>query len=360
MDSVIYLIASPLHLFVSLGLMCGPFRHHRHIVVLINRPSGQRDFLAEALESECERRASVSRFPVLGRCEPARKTLAEISNFVSRHAPAVIAVGCDEYLEFYAAVRGWPQAKRVFLEDGLYSYLPVRNPKPSWWQAISNWRRSLKYGVPVERPAYLGGSRAVQESYVFMPRWVHRELARKPVHRLEREWFADPWLRNICIAAAEAAGFDAQRCRSIGLLMLLPRLTLLQESTELRQRFERIAHAHAKRGGLIAIKRHPRARGTDFGLQLDLPSDQLIEIPPLLPSEALVPLLNAETLVVGARTTALLTLALLADQLRVRSVMSTSGETGATARFNEGALQIYQSVGIRTIEDDEIAALEQT
>lgn len=355
MDSVIYLIASPLHLFVALGLMCGPYRHHRHIVVLINRPSEQRDFLAEALEAECERRASVSRFPVLGRYEPARKTLAEISDFVSRHAPAVIAVGCDEYLEFYAAVRGWPQAKRVFLEDGLYSYLPVRNPKPFWWQAFSDWRRSLKYGVPVERPAYLGGSRAIQESYVFMPRRVHRELARKPVHQLEREWFADPWLRHICVAAAEAAGFNAQRCRSIGLLMLLPRLTLLQQSTELRQRFERLAHAHAKRGGVIAIKRHPRARGTDCGLQLNLPSDQLIEIPPLLPSEALVPLLDADTLVVGALTTALLTVALLADQLRVRSVMSNSGETGAAARFNDGALHIYQSLGIRSIEDDEIA-----
>lgn len=352
MDSAVYVVSSPLHLFVALGLMCGPLRQHRHAVALINQRPQQRDFLAEALEADAERRASVERFLVLGRYAPARRILADISAFTARQAPTVLAAGNDAKMEFYAAVRGGPQARRVFLEDGLYSYLPVRDSKPSWWQRFSDWRRGLKYGVPVERTACLGGSRAIQESYVLMPERVHEALARKPVHRLEREWFADPWLRGVCIAAGEAAGFDAQRCRSIGLLLLPPQLELLQQSAPLRRRFETVARIHGERGELVAIKRHPRSRGTDFGLALDLPPEQLIEIPPRLPSEALVPLLPAGTLVVGALTTALLTLALLAEHVTVRSAMSMAPGSGAAARFNNGALRLYEAVGIRPLEDD--------
>ena len=353
MDSAVYIVSSPLHLFVALGLMCGPLRHHRHAVALINQRPQQRDFLAEALEADAGRRASVDRFPVVSHFAlPARQVLGDISAFTARQAPTLLAAGNDAKKEFYAAVRGCPEARRVFLEDGLYSYLPVRDSKPPWRQRYRDWRRGLKYGVPVERAACLGGSRAIQESYVLMPERVHAALARKPVHRLEREWFADPWLRGVCIAAGEAAGFDAQRCRSIGLLLLPPQLELLQQSAPLRRRFEAVARAHGERGELVAIKRHPRARDIDSGLGLDLPPEQLIEIPPRLPSEALVPLLSPGTLVVGALTTALLTLALLAEHVTVRSAMSMEPGRGAAARFNNGALRLYEAVGIRPLEDD--------
>ena len=73
---------------------------------------------------------------------------------------------------------------------------------------------------------------------------------------------------------------------------------------------------------------------------------------PRLPSEALVPLLSPGTLVVGALTTALLTLALLAEHVTVRSAMSMEPGRGAAARFNNGALRLYEAVGIRPLEDD--------
>jgi hypothetical protein len=91
--------------------MCGPLRHHRHAVALINQRPQQRDFLAEALEADAERRASVDRFPVVSHFAlPARQVLGDISAFTARQAPTLLAAGNDAKKEFYAAVRGCPEA----------------------------------------------------------------------------------------------------------------------------------------------------------------------------------------------------------------------------------------------------------
>jgi hypothetical protein len=350
MPTVVFVVSSPLHLFVTLGLMRGPYREHRKAVAIINERPQRRDFLAEALKAVAGDEVTVERFFVLKRHGKARDILAAISAFTRLHRPDVLAAGNDAKLEFFAAVRGCPTARVVYLDDGLYSYLPIRDASPAWWQAISDWRRGLKYGVPVRQGPYLGGSKLVQEGYVLLPEQAHPPLARKPVHRLEARWFADPWVRAICLRAAEGAGFDAERCRAIGLLLLVPQLDMMQKSPALRHRFEALAARHGARGELVAIKRHPRAEGEDVGFALDLPAAQWVEIPPRLPIEALVPLLSSGTLVAGALTTGLLTLALLGDGLQVRSVMALEPGRGKAARFNNGAARIYESVGIVPVE----------
>lgn len=353
MNSVVYVTSSPLHLFVALGLMCGPFRGARQAVAMINERPDRHDFLAEALRADPEGRVQVERFLVLNRYGPARQILGAITDWVRQQAPDVLAAGNDSKLEFYAALRGAPQARVAYLDDGLYSYLPIRDSQPAWWQRFANWRRSVKYGVQVRQGQYLGGADAVHEGWVLLPQRVHPALAAKKVHRLEASWFADPWLRGLCVRAAGSAGFDAGRCRGIGLVMLVPQLDLMQRSAALRERFERVAALHAARGELIAIKRHPRATGTDFGFRLDAPQAQWLEIPPRLPVEALVPLLAPGTRVVGALTTGLLTLALLGDRLEVRNITPPERGDDKAARFNNGAIEIYESVGIVPLGPEE-------
>lgn len=348
MSKTLFIASTPLHVFFSLGLMRGPFRDDENTLALIDQRPGDRDYVAEALEAEGGS-PRVVRFPTLRALGHARTVLAQISDFTRGLAPSTLAVGNDRRTEFYAALRGCPGARRTYVDDGLYSYLPREDAHPAWRQAISNWRRSLKYGLELERPDAVGASRAVQDAYVLLPDQVHEGLRGKPVEALRPEWFADPWVRQVCRAAAARAGFDVAACGPIGLLLLLPHPRFLQDYPALRRGLETLARDHAARGSVVAVKPHPRAVNTPLERQLELPRGRLLEMPARLPIEVLVPLLSG-TRVVGSLTTALLSLVLLGDRLSVRCLPPPQAR-GAGQRYNERAYAIYRSVGIEPIDE---------
>ena len=202
----VFLASTPLHSFVALGLMAGPLGDGPRRLWLIDQPAGARDFVGEALDAMPSMNVQVRRFAALRGTRSARSELRRISALVAAAAPVTIAVGMDHRLEFHAAVRGWPQARRAYIDDGLYSYLPHQNAMPAWQERLSNWRRSLKYGLRAERPSLVGGSRAVQSAWVLLPACVHAGLAGKPVEGYRAEWFATDDVQRVCVAAAALAG----------------------------------------------------------------------------------------------------------------------------------------------------------
>jgi hypothetical protein len=348
----LFLPTTPLHAFFAVGLMRGPFRDHQHTLALISRLDDTPDHIADALQASATSGVTVVRFPKLKGYGPARRLLGEISACARAIEPSVIAVGNDRRTEFYAAVRGCPSARRIYLDDGLHSYLPHHDVQSAWRRALDVTRRRLRYGLPVERPPMIGGSTAVQEAYVLLPQQVHEGLRGKPVQPLQPSWFADPWVRGICTAAASLAGLDTSLCRSIGLLLLLPHPRFLESYPELRQQIEALAARHAERGELVALKAHPRA-GLPLARQLKVPPHSVVELPALLPIEVLVPLLSG-TLVVGSLTTALLSLALLGEHLTVHSLLPPA-TPGAEGHNNDRTLNIYRSVGIHPFDLREIS-----
>lgn len=329
--------------------MRGAFRDHSHTLALIDQRPGACDYIADALQAAGTPGLSVVRFPVLGTRRSAREVLERISEFTAELAPATIAVGNDRRIEFYAAIRGCPSARRTYVDDGLYSYLPHRNFKAAWRERLSNWRRGLKYGVALERPSAVGSSRAVQDAFVLLPRSVHAGLAGKSVQPLRAEWFADPWVREICAAAAVRAGFGAAGCGAIRLLLLLPHPHFLEADADLRRRMEALARRYIERGEAVALKGHPGAPGKPAHQQLGLAAGDVIEVPARLPVEVLAPLLRGP-LVVGTLTTALLSLALLGNEVSVRS-LPTQARRGADPRYEDQALEIYESVGILPLDE---------
>ena len=346
----LFLPITPFHTFVSLGLMAGPFKGGQHHLALLDRRSdGNVDQLAMALRSSQDSSVSVTEFASTKKVDSrqARRMLESISEFTDGLQPLVIAAGNDRRAEFYAAVRGCPSAKRVYIDDGLNSYFPINDAEPAWVTLLSAPVRRLRYGLSVERPPMLGGSRAIQEGYVLLPRRVHAGLRNKRVEALRREWFADPWVRSVCNQAATATGFDGLRCSSIDLLLLLPHPRFLKAYPELKKQMEDLAANYAASGRVVAIKAHPRA-WISIERQLRLPPHDLLDIPAGLPVEAMVPLLT-QTLVVGALTTALMSLAMLGDGLKVRFLQPP--KTDGTAGFcNDQTMEIYRSVGIEALD----------
>ena len=338
----LFLASTPLHTFFALGLMAGPMQAGPKRLWLIDQPPGARDYLGEAIESSDAMASDVRRFAALRGTGPARAELQRISALTAQLAPETIAVGMDHRLEFHAAVRGCPKAKRVYIDDGLYSYLPHQHAKPAWQEKLSNWRRGWKYGLRVERPALVGGSKAVQSAYVLLPQLVHAGLAGKPMQAFQPEWFASAEVRQVCVAAAALAGFDAARCASVGLLLLLPHPRFLQVDGGLKQQLVQLVQDHAGRGVAVALKSHPNATRPAHE-QLGLPADAAVEVPARLPAEVLAPLLQG-TRVVGSLTTALLSLSLLGRDLQV---FRLSSQGGSTSGFETGARRVYDAAGVK-------------
>ena len=349
MSTILFLASTPLHTFFALGLMQGPFQGAEHVLALVDQPVDARDYIAEALQAAGRPRLKIVRFAPVRQARQGRAVLRQISELAAAQAPSTIAVGNDRRLEFYAALRGCPSAHCSYLDDGLYSYLPHAREDSELRQWLSSARRRIKYGVSVERPALLGGSRAVHDAYVLLPQRVHRGLAGKPVQALRPEWFAAPWVQQVCMGAAALAGFDAVRCADVRTLLLLPHPRFLGTDLALAGRLRALALAHIERGEQVALKAHPGATGIPAHRQLGLSQQGVVEIPPRLPAEVLVPLLS-DTLVVSTLTTALLSMTLLGRQLTVRSIAPSSA-SGSAQRYNEQALDIYRSVGIRELDD---------
>ncbi|MEK8029271.1 hypothetical protein AACH06_00440 [Ideonella sp. DXS29W] len=339
----LFLASTPLHTFLALGLMAGPLSDRPRRLWLIDQPAGARDCLGDAVEASPSLAVQVQRFAALRGTGPARAELRRISALVAKASPETLAVGMDHRLEFHAAVRGCPQAKRVYIDDGLYSYLPHQHAVPAWQERLSNWRRGWKYGLPVERPSLVGGSRAVQSAYVLLPDRVHAGLAGKPVQAYRPEWFAGDEVRRVCVAAAGLAGLDAAHCADWRLLLLLPHPRFLAADRALRQQLAALVR-RAGADGPVALKSHPNATASAHD-QLGLPAHAAAEVPPRLPAEVLVPLLR-QTRVVGSLTTALLSLSLLGRGLQVYRLPSPASTSG----FEAGAQRVYDAAGVRVFD----------
>lgn len=339
----LFLSSTPLHTFFTLGLLSGPLREGPRRLWLINQPKGKRDFLAEAIEAAPSMNVQVSHFDTLEKTVRTRGELRRMSSLVASIKPFTIAVGMDRRLEFHAAVRGWPQAQRIYIDDGLYSYVPHQHAVAPWKEKISNWRRSLKYGLNIEQPSLVGGSKAVQSAYVLLPEYVHAGLKNKPVQPFQPEWFAKADVQNICMTAALMAGLNATHCAEWKLLLLLPHPRFLSDTT-LREQLVKLVLSESNRGR-VALKSHPAAK-IPAHQQLGIPAQVATEVPSRLPAEVLAPLLH-NTLVVGTLSTSLLTLSLLGRNIQVYRLP----ESRSMSNFEASVISIFYKAGVKVLDE---------
>ncbi len=343
--STLILAATPLHAFLALGLRQGPYAAGEATLALIDQPPGAEDPLAAALQAAAWPGLTLMRPARLARGS-SRRQLAAWRGRVREIAPTTVTIGNDQRIEFHAAVAEAPQARCVYSDDGLYSYLPHASALPPWREALAAWRRRLKFGFPVERPSLLGGSRAVHEGIVLMPGHAHAGLAGKPLRAYEPSWFAGDAVRAVCLEAAARAGFDAGRAASTRLLVLLPHPRFLRADPALVATvLDAVRRVQAAGGGVI-LKSHPNAGGRPVAEQLGVAPGGWTELPARLPVEVLAPLLS-DTLVLGTVTTALLTLARLA-RVQVRSLPAPVGAGPLPA----GAAALYAAAGVQPLGAD--------
>jgi hypothetical protein len=188
----------------------------------------------------------------------------------------------------------------------------------------------------------VGGSRAVDDAYVLLPEHVHCRLRDKPVRAIEPAWFATPWVQDVCLQAARFAGIDSGICDAARLVVLLPHPDFLDAHPELGPLLSTLIRESVDRGRIVMVKGHPKAGSRTPAALLQLRGDGIVEAPPSLPVETMIPLLH-DAMVVGTLSTALLTLKMLGRGLEVRSIapVSTPFSAGAQAIFDSTGIQPY-------------------
>lgn len=343
--SALLLASTPLHSFWALGLACGPLKHLDCSLALIDQADEARDFVAEAVEhlghpvfSRIERFPRIGKRP-LDKLQGARKVMRAVSTLSAGLRPDYILVGNDRRAEFHAALRAAPGAVGGYMDDGMFSYRPMRaTPRSRAGSWVGDRFRHLVYGVPAEQPDSVGASAAVSEAWVMLPQSVHAGLASKKLHAMSPKWFRDPQLQSVCREAVTRAGLEAAAVQRIQLLLVLPHESLLRSHPELLQRISTLAHAAARQGRCVAFKRHPKSSSRAIGF---LPTDS-IEIPRRLPVELLAPLLSGCT-VVGGMTSALLSLRCLGTEIDVRFLPGQ----GAAA---EASTQVFLAAGVKPLD----------
>lgn len=346
MANVLFLSSTPLHSLWSLGIAAGAFASDRCSLTLIDQRDGDRDFIAEVIAGDMPGPfAETGRFQQVGKrakqkLANARTRMREVMDYTRRFAPDYVAVGNDCRAEFHAALAAAPRATAAYVDDGAATYSALADPsvpKSAFGRAVADRFRSLIYGVPSERVAYLGTSRAVDEAWVVLPDQVHEGLRQKPLRGMRPEWFHLPEVQAICAEANLRAGLDRRALDGIQLLLALPHDSFMRAHPLVRDRLQQMLDQTVAAGGTVAIKRHPRSTE----MALDLPARGVIEVPQRLPLEILAPLLSG-TEVVGMLTSALIYLQWLGTDVRVATLVLPGFE-------DDPILRIYRSLGIRTL-----------
>jgi hypothetical protein len=312
--------STPLHSFWALGLAAGPLSDMRCTLALIDHAETTRDYVAEVVQDATHSPfAGVARFPRIGK-RPldkllrARSVLRAVSELSAQLRPEYVIAGNDRRAEFHAAMQAAPQAVGGYIDDGMFSYMPLRSrPQGPLGTAAWGLMRRLVYGQPTEHPALIGASRSVSKAWVMLPQLVHSGLSKKQVNAILPDWFQHPGARALCAEAIGRANVSTDTVRRIQLLLVLPHESFLRRYPELILSIGRVTHQAALEGKCVAFKRHPRSQSTDVSF---LPRGSL-ELPRHLPVELLAPFLT-HCRVVGSLTTALISLHRLGSGIEVR------------------------------------------
>lgn len=345
----LFLASTPLHSFWSIGLAAGPFSTQHNALALIDQRPGDVDYVVEAAQqtgfahlSDHRRFERIGK-GVVQKLTSARARMRDVQAYSAALRPDWVLVGNDRRAEFHAALRGSPSARGAYLDDGLFSYLPMPlGPQPPWKRWAVRQARRLAYGLHAEHPTHVGGSQAVQHAWVMLPYQVHAGLTEKSVHRLDPTWFRLPAARAVYAAAMTLAGIGPEQIRALRLLVLLPHDAFLREHPELLETLRGAVREHRASGHAVGLKRHPRSTGTP----LPPGFESCVEIPHRLPAEVLAPFLD-DVEIVGSLTSALITLVRLGHHVRARSLPST-------APIHPRVSTVYGAAGIGPLQPPDL------
>jgi hypothetical protein len=348
-DNHLFLVSTPLHLMVSIAIVDRLAIANAHLVFIDQvegRPNPYLDLL-QAWPSSPFRSVVAFYRPErswLKKLQSRRETFRRLAALVQALQPHHIYTGNDRRVEFQLCMHKAEAAgltpSGYYMDEGTFTYVG-RKASHSWSDRfVDSPFKKLFYGSWWKHPATVGASGWISTVFASFPESIHPLLQQKKIIHLSLEFWRSQQLRNFCEQLVERIG-RPPRLGEFDLIVTLPHESIIQSDAGYGRMIRQQVVDRVGQGCVVAVKYHPRDSHPDL-LQLgELAGVERIN--PLLPFEALLPMLKTGATVLGDFSTTLITSRLLRPDLVVEALDHGGGQGKEEFR------PLYAKLGIRII-----------
>ena len=303
-SGTLFLVSTPLHLFVSAGVALARRQKWDAHLVFIDQPPGQEPpYLSCVREWRESPFQSVHVLPtrgdgLVGRLQGRRHAFRLLRELVDGTTPRRIHVGNDRRVEFQYAMHhartvGIP-CEGVYLDEGAYTYLG--RPPQQLERVVDHRLKRLAYGSFWDTPPTVGGSRWVDRALVAHPDEVFGELRGKELEAVPARWFWDPALVALARGILRRFTVDVGELRRCDTLLTVPHEKVLRRQPDLREDLAQVVRTLLVAGEHVAVKSHPRSGGDPLQVAGE---PGVFDVPHQACFEALLPVLDTPRLIGG-------------------------------------------------------------
>lgn len=320
----LFFISSPLHFLIACNL-ASERADAKNIAVIISKnaesarifektvASGLTDFATSKLLLE-KKGAKLS----------SRKALFhEIEQLVNSEQPTSIFTGNDRRIEFQYAMHSArkinPATNGVYMDDGAVSYLGHKSINSVFHRYIDPFLKKIVYGSWWNNALTTGASNWVSCCYLAFPDLAHPLLTSKSLKPINPDGFVSEAFSKIGSTLLEGQLTSTDLADSKALFCLPVDDEFLENKSLFLRTWEQLKKE--LRAEEIAIKAHPRSK-LDSAIAALFPGSVIL--PKSVGFEALLPLLNKQTKIMGTASTSLLTARWLRPEIEVYSLTKSS------------------------------------
>lgn len=334
-----YLVSTPLHLFVALGVALSRQSAETATLIFIDQYPGQSDVYIRCLKDH-----PLSPFKALvefgGRDVVFKQKLtfrkqlfADLQAMIARDCPDRIYVGNDRRVEFQYLMQAGrkinPELEGVYLDEGMFTYVGRKASKSFSDAVVDTLLKKMAYGFWWSNPPTVGAGKWISQAYVAFADLVHPALTKKQLIPLEPTYFTHHHFQQLAACWLSQFHIDSGALAELDLMITLPEKTDMDKVSGYAEHIQRLVWDLKQDAGLIGIKYHPSERSED---PLNLKQNPSVKIlPAKLPFEAMLPFLKSIKLL-GDMSSTLLTTKLFRPDIAV-AVMQIGPRTAHFEQF---------------------------
>lgn len=262
-----------------------------------------------------------------------------IEQLVTDIKPAHIFVGNDRRIEFQYSMHVTRQLHLKttghYMDEGTFTYVGRHASSRLGDAIIDNSLKKLSYGFWWKNPKTVGESSWIQDIHVAFPDEIHKLLRKKNIHQLDSSYFTCDALVQLSERLMQYYQLNTEELLDLDALFTLPHESLFEKQPQYRDLIIDIVCHYQQNNKKIAVKYHPRNSAPDV---LNLQASGATLLPASVSFEAMLPLLQTHTQILGDISSTLLMAKWLRPELKVTSYQIDQ----STSVFN----QLFKSIGI--------------
>ena len=256
-ENIVLIASTPLHLFDAI-IIAQSFPQNRYHLLYIDQISLEDVYFA-ALQIWkntpfiSTHIVMTKKKSLLEKIQSKKTSIREILAFIDMIKPQRIIVGNDRKNETAAVIQKVKHTIAIdYMDDGLHSYI-IEQSHIFKYTFVDSCLKSIVYMHKIITPKIIGGSKYIENLYLYQPALRHVALKDKPAYRLDTSYLHKPNIQEWISIVIQKLHIDLdQELSDISSILFLPHPKELSKEKLLLLQKKLLHKEH------IAIKLHPR------------------------------------------------------------------------------------------------------